>query len=138
MKLAILLALCSTSVWANEITNNVKVECLMNDITTVRQFELKATFDKSSGKFENKDLDLLLRVLGPTRDTSELSLTRDGSILDYPADVITKNPFVVINTIDKEAEVQMINLLVDFPNSLASIVRLSTGETFRSTCKSVK
>ena len=138
MKLALLLALFSGSVFANSITDNVEVECLMNDITTVRQFELKATFDKSTGKFENKDIDLTLRVLGPSRDTRELSLARDGSIMDYPANVITKNPFVVINTIDKDAEVQMINLLVDFPTSLASVVRLSTGETFRSTCKSVK
>lgn len=138
MKLALLLALSSGSVFANSITDNVKVECLMNEITTVRQFELKATFDKSTGKFENKDLDLTLRVLGPSRNTREFSIARDGSILDYPANVITKNPFVLINTIDKDAEVQMINLLVDYPTSLASVVRLSSGETFRSTCKSVK
>ncbi len=138
MKLALFLVLCSGSVFASGITDNVKVECLMNDITTVRQFELKATFDKSTGKFENKDLDLTLRALGPNRDTRELNLTRDGSIVDYPANVITKNPFVVINTIDKDAEVQMVNLLVDFPTALASVVRLSTGEMFRSTCKSVK
>lgn len=138
MKLALLIALCSGSVFANSITDNVQVECLMNDITTVRQFELKATFDKSTGSFDNKDLDLTLRVLGPSRNTRELNLTRDGSILDYPGNVITKNPFVVINTIDKDAEVQMINLLVDYPTPLASVVRLSTGEVFRSTCKSVK
>ena len=138
MKLALILALISGAAFAQSITENVKVECVMSDVTTLRQFSLAATFDLSSGKFENKDLDLTLRVLGPSRETNDVSVTRDGNIVSYPAEVITKNPFYVITTVDKDAEVQLINVLVDFPTKLASIVRLSTGETFRSTCKSVK
>lgn len=138
MKLALILALLSSAAFAQSITENVKVECEMNDVTTIRQFSLAATFDLSSGKFENKDLDLTLRALGPARETNDLSVTRDGHIVSYPADVITKKPFYLITTFDKDAEVHLINVLVDFPTPMASLVRLSTGETFRSTCKSVK
>jgi len=138
MKLAFIFALISQAAFANQITNHVKVECVMSDLTTVRQFSLNATFDKSTGSFENKDLDLTLRTLGPNRQTTEISLTRDGMIVDYPADVISKNPFVLISSFDRDAEVTMVNLLVDYPSALSSAVRLSNGETFRSTCKSIK
>ena len=138
MKLAIILSLISSAALAQSITENVKVECVMNDVTTIRQFSFTATFDLSSGTFENKNIDLTLRASGPARETNDLSVTRDGNIVTYPADVITKKPFYLITTFDKDAEVQLINVLVDFPTPIASLVRLSTGETFRSTCKSVK
>ena len=138
MKLALIIALLTSSAFANDTTNNILVECEMNDITTVRQFSITASFDVASNSFENKNLDLTLRALGPARDSSEVSVTRDGTIVSYPADVMTKFPFYAITSVEKESEVQLINLLVDFPTPLASTLRLSSGETFRSTCKTVK
>lgn len=138
MKLALILSLLSFAAWGNTITENIKVECVMNDITTIRQFSHHATFDLSTGTFENKNIDLTLRVLGPSQETNDVSVTREGNIVNYPAGVITKNPFYMITSVDKNSDIQFINILVDFPTPLSSIVRLSTGETFRSTCKSVK
>jgi|GEM_PF-2061260 hypothetical protein len=131
MKMLALLIALSGFAHAAEVT----VECNMSEITTSSQFSLVGTFENTSGTIDNASFVLDLRSAGTARETRTVDVTREATVVAFPAGQLTLKPFFVVTSVLKGDDVEFINLLVDYPAPLSSQVRLLDGTTFFSICK---
>ena len=107
----------------------------MSEITTSSQFSLVGTFENTSGTIDNASFVLDLRSAGTARETRTVDVTREATVVAFPAGQLTLKPFFVVTSVLKGDDVEFINLLVDYPAPLSSQVRLLDGTTFFSICK---
>lgn len=129
--LLLALTLLSTNAFAEVIS----VKCTMTEFKHIAQFEMNGTFDTDSGEFTDKELDFTTRDRGNEAEVNDFSLIRDGKVSVYEAGVLTKYPFVRINSLDVDSDVTAINLLADYPGFHKSSIRLASGKVYFSTCK---
>lgn len=113
----------------------VDVECKMISQAFRNQFSIEFSFDDEAATFENKAFDFRIRPNGRDTETTDLNLVRSGTITVIPAGELTKLPFMILTSVDKEDEVTYMNLVVNFPQNLTSTIRFKDGMTYTSTCK---
>ena len=113
----------------------VDVECKMISQAFRNQFSIEFSFDDEAATFEDKAFDFRIRPNGRDTQTTDLSLVRSGNITVVPGGEITKFPFMILTSIDKEDEVTYMNLVVNFPENLTSTIRFKDGMTYTSSCK---
>lgn len=118
------------------MAKTVDVECTYIENAFRSQFTIEFSIDDEAATFEDKSFEFTLRPNGRDAETSELDLVRTGTLTVFPANVITKFPFFVLTSVVKDEEVQLMNIVVDFPEKLASTIRFKDGRTYNSTCKS--
>jgi len=116
------------------MAKTVDVECTYVENAFRNQFTIEFSFDDEAATFEDKSFEFTLRPNGRNAETSELGLARTGTLTVFPADVITKFPFFVLTSVVKDDEVQLMNIVVDFPGKLTSTIRFKNGMTYNSTC----
>ena len=132
MKIFALAILISLPVFAK----TVDVECVMKEQAYRNQFAIEFSFDDAATTFEDKAFDFKVRKnTGRDAQTTELNLVRSGTIKAIPAGELTRKPYVLLTSIDKEADVTYMNLVVDFPQNFTSTLRFKDGWTFAGTCK---
>lgn len=114
----------------------VNVECVMKEQAYRNQFAIEFSFDDEATTFEDQAFDFKVRKnTGRDAETTELNLVRSGTIKAVPAGELTRKPYVILTSIDKEADVPYMNLVVDFPQNFTSTLRFKDGWTFAGTCK---
>lgn len=113
----------------------VNVECKMIPQAFRNQFSIEFSFDDEAATFEDKAFDFRIRPNGRDTQTTDLNLVRTGNITVIPGGEITKYPFMILTSVDKEDEVTYMNLVVNFPENLTSTIRFKDGMTYTSTCK---
>jgi hypothetical protein len=112
----------------------VDVECKIISEAFRNQFTIEFSFDDEATTFEDKAFDFTMRPNGRNPEITELSLVRSGTITVIPGGEITKYPFMILTSVDKEEEVQYMNLVVNYPEKLTSTIRFKNGMAYNSTC----
>ena len=132
MKLFAIAILFSLPVFAK----TVDVECVMKEQAYRNQFSISFSFDDEATTFEDQSFDFKVRKnTGRDAQTTDLNLVRSGTIKVFPGGDLTRNPYTILPSIDKDADVPYMNLAVDFPQNFTSTLRFKDGWTFAGTCK---
>ena len=114
----------------------VNVECVMKEQAYRNQFAIEFSFDDEATTFEDQSFDFKVRKnTGRDAETTDLNLVRSGTIKAFPAGELTRKPYVILTSIEKDADVPYMNLVVDFPQNFTSTLRFKDGWTFAGTCK---
>ncbi|MBY0518555.1 MAG: hypothetical protein K2P81_16715 [Bacteriovoracaceae bacterium] len=132
IKYLLVLAL-SVPAFASEL----HVECKMIEQAFRNQFTIEFTSPTNAGTAESLALNFNLKKVGRDTQAEELNLVRDLSVTKFEAGEITTKPFFVITSADRNADPVYVNILVDYPQPLSSVIRFQDGMTYFSTCKSI-
>ncbi len=116
------------------LAKTVAVECKMISQAFRNQFAIEFNVDDEATTFEDKAFDFSIRPNGRDTETTELNLVRTGTITVFPAGELTKFPFFVLTSVDKEEEVVYMNLVVNFPDKFTSTLRFKDGSAYAGTC----
>ena len=120
------------------VAGELGVKCQFTDITYRNQFSLDATsVILEENQFFNTAFDFELRKAGPSAKIDRMSITRDGFIKIFEAGTIGQKRSIQLASVIKGADVELINLLLDYPGPLTSQIRFLDGTTFFSTCRSL-
>lgn len=117
---------------------SINFKCDFTDATYVNEFSLEAkNVAFHEGKFENVELNFTLRKGGHDSQLERLEVTRDGAFTVIPAGTIYSHEVSRLVSVDKSAEVEYINLLIDATPFYTSTIRFLNGLTYYGTCKSL-
>lgn len=94
------------------------------------------------GFTETQDDDLIFNVqfrengyAGESYEINQVMRKAKHSMITDP--ISGNNIGKRILSIDKESEIVYINIILDYPGQLTSTIRLQSGRTFKSTCKTL-
>lgn len=133
MKLFIFLSLVSFNLFASELN----FKCEFTDVTYVNQFSLTAkNVDTSASTFEDMDLEFTLRSAGRESKIETYSVVRSGTVQVFPAGQFYRHETVRLASVEKGAELEYVNLLIDVPPLHSSQIRFLDGLTYFGSCKS--
>lgn len=112
-------------------------KCDLSDITFINQFSLEARdIEVENNRFTNAHFDFLLRKAGRNSSIDSLAVSRDGIVQVFEPGTMYRDQIIRVFSVQKGAEIEYINLLLDVPEKHLSQIRFADGMTYYGSCKS--